>query len=86
MIQYWRSIDDLLSYAKFEKHLTAWKNFNQKVGKNDSVGIYHETYQVKEGNYESFYGNMPFYGLGKALELIPITPKQESAQERLKLK
>lgn len=30
MIQYWRSMDDLLAYAKSEKHLTAWKHFNQR--------------------------------------------------------
>jgi len=85
MIQYWRSLDDLLAYAKFEKHLTAWKNFNQKVGANRAVGIYHETYQVKKGNYESFYGNMPYYGLGKALKHIPVATKHESARKRLKL-
>ena len=68
MIQYWRSSEDLLSYAKNEKHLRAWKNFNKKVGNNDSVGIYHETYQVKNGDYESVYGNMPIYGFRKSIE------------------
>ncbi|WP_251553940.1 DUF4188 domain-containing protein [Neobacillus muris] len=85
MIQYWRSIDDLLSYARNEKHLKAWKNFNKKVGNNDAVGIYHETYQVKNGDYETIYGNMPLYGLGKALEHIPITEKRNAAQKRLNL-
>lgn len=83
MIQYWRSVDDLLAYAKNEKHLTAWKSFNQKVGNNDSVGIYHETYQISKGNYEAFYANMPQYGLGKAFNPIPITAQQNSARERL---
>jgi len=85
MIQYWRSMDDLLAYAKFEKHMNAWKNFYKKIGNNQTVGIYHETYQVKKGNYESFYGNMPHYGLGKALDLIPITAKHDSARKRLKV-
>ena len=83
MIQYWRSTEDLLAYAKNEKHLTAWKNFNKKVGNNEAVGIYHETYELKAGNYESIYGNMPLYGLGKALEHIPITAKRGSAGKRL---
>lgn len=83
MIQYWRSTDELLAYAKNEKHLAAWKNFNQKVGNNKAVGIYHETYELKAGNYESVYGNMPRYGLGKALEHIPITAKRGSAKKRL---
>jgi hypothetical protein len=83
MIQYWRSMEDLLAYAKNEKHLSAWENFNKKVGNNDAVGIYHETYQIKNRSYESIYGNMPYYGLGKALKHIPITAKRNSAKERL---
>jgi heme-degrading monooxygenase HmoA len=83
MIQYWRSMEDLHAYAKNEKHLSAWENFNKKVGNNDSVGTYHETYQIKKGSYESIYGNMPHYGLGKALKHIPITAERNSAKKRL---
>ncbi|MDN7246261.1 DUF4188 domain-containing protein [Planococcus shenhongbingii] len=83
MIQYWRSTEDLMAYAKNEKHLTAWKNFNQKVENNEAVGIYHETYELKAGNYESIYGNMPLYGLGKALKHVPITVERGSARKRL---
>ncbi|AXI10982.1 DUF4188 domain-containing protein [Oceanobacillus sp. 143] len=84
MIQYWRSIEDLLAYAKSEKHLKAWKNFNQKTRNNDAVGIYHETFQVSKGHYESISVNMPHYGLGKALNHIPITIERNSASKRLK--
>jgi heme-degrading monooxygenase HmoA len=83
MIQYWRSMDDLLAYAKNEKHLSAWANFNKKVGNNDAVGIYHETYQIRNRSYESVYGNMPHYGLGKALKHIPINAERNSAKKRL---
>ncbi|MFD2627409.1 DUF4188 domain-containing protein [Oceanobacillus kapialis] len=83
MIQYWRSTEDLLAYAKGSNHLKAWKNFNKKVGDNPAVGIYHETFVVKQGNYESFYGNMPQYGLAKAMPHIPISPHHRSAQKRL---
>ncbi|WP_188455515.1 DUF4188 domain-containing protein [Virgibacillus oceani] len=86
MIQYWRRTEDLLAYAKGEKHLAAWKDFNKKVGNNSAVGIYHETYNLKRGNYESVYGNMPLYGLGKAMKHVPITPERISARKRLKLK
>ncbi|MCT2536487.1 DUF4188 domain-containing protein [Aquibacillus koreensis] len=84
MIQYWRSTEELIAYAKGQKHLTAWKNFNKKVGNNDAVGIYHETYQVKSGSYESIYGNMPTYGLGKALAIQPVTADNRSAKKRLR--
>ncbi|WP_376776410.1 monooxygenase family protein [Bacillus stratosphericus] len=55
MIQYLQSIEDLLAYAKMEKHLAAWKAFNQRARKNDAVGICHETYQIQAGSYESVY-------------------------------
>ena len=86
MIQYWRSVDDLLAYAKHEKHMKACKQFNQRVGNTDAVGIYHETYQIHKGNYESIYANMPHYGLGKALPTChtPITEKRITASKRLK--
>lgn len=84
MIQYWRSMEDLLAYAREEKHLTAWRNFNRKIEDNKAVGIYHESYQVKKGNYESVYGNMPLYGLAKALPHIPITNKLNSSRKRLR--
>lgn len=83
MIQYWRSTEDLLSYAKGSNHLKARKNFNQKVGDHTAVGIYHETYIIKKGQYESIYGNMPQYGLAKAMEHIPVRSDKRSARKRL---
>ena len=46
MVQYWRSMDQLLAYAhnKQAQHLPAWKAFNQSIGTDGSVGIWHETY------------------------------------------
>lgn len=84
MIQYWRSSEDLLSYAKNERHLSAWKKFNQIASNTDAVGIYHETYQISKGQYESIYVNMPQYGLGKALDHTPVTGGLNSARQRLK--
>ncbi|HLR23221.1 MAG TPA: DUF4188 domain-containing protein [Pseudogracilibacillus sp.] len=84
MIQYWRSMDDLLTYARGKKHLTAWRDFNRKVGDNKAVGIYHESYQVKRENYESVFANMPLHGLSKALPQIPITNDLNGAKKRLK--
>jgi hypothetical protein len=83
MIQYWRSLDDLIAYAYNEKHMAAWKNFNQKARNNSAVGIYHETYQIKKGAYESIYVNMPLHGLGKAFKHIPVAPEHRTARQRL---
>ncbi|QFT87976.1 hypothetical protein FIU87_04840 [Bacillus sp. THAF10] len=84
LIQYWQSEEHLLAYAKGHKHLKAWADFNQKVGNNDAVGIYHETYIVAGGNYETIYGNMPKFGLGRALGTVPITSATKTAEKRLK--
>ncbi|MBD7909092.1 DUF4188 domain-containing protein [Sporosarcina gallistercoris] len=83
MIQYWRSLDDLLAYSKNENHLKAWKKFNRITANNDAVGIYHETYILSKGQYESVYVNMPQYGLGKATKHIPITIDKQTAKKRL---
>lgn len=85
MVQYWRSMADLLSYAKNRDaaHLPAWKAFNKAVGGNGTVGIWHEAYIGAPGTYETFYGNMPPFGLGKAGRLEPAVGGKQSALGRL---
>lgn len=84
LIQYWKSFDHLEQYAKKgQTHLKAWKSFNQKVAKGNTVGFYHETYIVEPGNYETIYVNMPVYGLARASEHIPVRGKRETASGRL---
>ena len=85
MVQYWRSMDQLMAYAtsKQAEHLPAWKAFNQSIGTDGSVGIWHETFAVKAGAYESVYVNMPAFGLGRAGTLEPATGRKQSAADRL---
>ncbi|MCG1023746.1 DUF4188 domain-containing protein [Sutcliffiella horikoshii] len=83
LLQYWRSEEDLMAYAKGQKHLKAWNEFNKKIGNNDAVGIYHETFLVKQGNYESVYGNMPKFGLGKVFGISKITKKNNTFKKRV---
>ncbi len=85
LVQYWRSMEQLLAYAKSKdaEHLPAWRSFNQAVGIDGSVGIWHETYKVSAGNYESVYVNMPRFGLGRAGVLQPASGGRESASGRL---
>jgi hypothetical protein len=82
MVQYWRSMDALFAYAKSRdaEHLPAWRSFNKLVGTNGDVGIWHETYRVRPGDYESVYVNMVPFGLGKVGELAPA---HERATERV---
>lgn len=85
MIQYWRSMDDLLSYSKGKKHLAAWRKFNVKLRDNSAVGFYHETYHVPAGSFESNYVNMPYYGLGEATKHVPVTPDKNYLRDRMKV-
>ena len=86
VVQYWRSFEQLHAYAvdREAEHLPAWKRFNQAVGQSGDVGIWHETYLVPNGAYESVYSNMPAYGLWLAGELIPAKGSRQSAKGRLK--
>jgi hypothetical protein len=85
MVQYWRSMDHLLAYAKNKEaaHLPAWQAFNQAIGVDGSVGIWHETYSVAPGSYENVYVNMPAFGLGRAGSLQPAVAGRQSAAGRL---
>ena len=85
VVQYWRSFEHLHAYAhaKNLEHLPAWADFNRKVGGNGSVGIYHETYPVRAGEYEAIYANMPPFGLAQAGEMVPATGRMRDAKSRL---
>ena len=84
-VQYWRSFEHLEAFARDQDdpHLEAWRNYWKRVGKSDRTGIWHETFLVRDGEYEAVYGNMPDRGLGKASELVPLA---ESSRARLRLR
>jgi fumigallin biosynthesis monooxygenase-like protein len=85
IVQYWRSFDQLEAYARDrdQQHWPAWVDFNKRIGASrGDVGIWHETYQVRAGEYETVYSGMPPYGLGKAGTLIPASGRHESARGR----
>ncbi|HEV1286245.1 MAG TPA: DUF4188 domain-containing protein [Bryobacteraceae bacterium] len=85
VLQYWRSVEHLNSYAKSRDraHLPAWAAFNRAIGKSGDVGVWHETYRIKGGSYETVYVNVPPFGLGKATKLVPASGKRESATGRM---
>lgn len=85
MVQYWRSMEQLLAYAtnREAEHLPAWKAFNQAVGTSGAVGIWHETYSISPGRFESVYVNMPRFGLGRAGSVVPASGNRKSARGRL---
>jgi predicted ATPase len=47
------------------------------------VGIWHETYRIRAGDYETIYNGMPPIGLGRAGRLVPATGRRDTARARL---
>jgi hypothetical protein len=85
MVQYWRSFEQLEAYAtaRDRVHLPAWAAFNRAVGSNGDVGIWHETYRVRPGDFECVYNNMPPFGLARATKTVPATGRREFAPGRM---
>ena len=85
LIQYWRSFDHLHAYARASsaEHLPAWRAYNRAVRGNDAVGVWHETFLIEEGGYETVYRSMPPYGLAKAVGQVEATGDLASARGRL---
>lgn len=84
-IQYWRSFEHLEAFAKDtnDPHLAVWRNYWKRVGGSTRTGVWHETYLVRAGEFETIYGNMPPIGLGKGTTLVPVA-ESVSARQRLK--
>ena len=85
LVQYWRSFEDLERFARDpeDPHFPAWRRFNRSVAKSGSVGIWHESYLVEPGKFETIYNNMPLFGLSKATATAPATGRRETARRRL---
>lgn len=86
IVQYWRSFDHLEAYARDpnQRHWPAWVAFNKRVGSSrGDVGIWHETYRVRDGEYECVYSGMPPFGLARASATLDAIGPLESARGRL---
>ena len=49
------------------------------------MGIWHGTYQVKAGDHEAIYANMPIFGLSAAGRHIPTGRKAQTTSARIGL-
>ena len=88
IVQYWRSFEDLERYARNPgaHHADAWRDWYRLAHhRNTSVGIWHETFRVRSGEFEAIYGNMPSIGLGKATSVRPIGRATADARARIGL-
>jgi hypothetical protein len=85
LVQYWRDFSSLDRFARDKDlpHLEPWRRFNRAIRDSGDVGIWHETYQVRAGESEAFYGNMPMFGLAAATEHVPVGRKGQAAAARI---
>jgi hypothetical protein len=86
IVQYWRSFEHLEAYARdqSQQHWPAWVAFNKRVGRSrGDVGIWHETYRVRAGEYECVYSGMPSFGLAKASTTVDAVGHLDSARGRI---
>jgi Domain of unknown function (DUF4188) len=84
VVQYWRSFEDLERFARDgdDLHLPAWKHWNRVIRDTGAVGIWHETYVLRD--YEAIYVNMPRFGLAAAARHVPLARRGDSARERIR--
>ena len=86
IVQYWRSFDHLEAYARARDrhHWPAWAAFNRRMkNARGDVGIWHETYCVRAGQYEAVYSGMPLIGLARAGSRAAVGAGSETARGRL---
>ena len=85
-VQYWRSLEHLTAYSRNrdQTHYPYWVKFNKEIGSNGDIGIWHETFLVRAGEYECIYNNMPLFGLAKATAAVPASGRFESAGGRMR--
>jgi hypothetical protein len=88
-VVYWRSYEELEAWALKPRgsHARAMAAFAQSgvEGRGD-IGFWHETYLVRQGDYDAVYSGMPPFGLGAASRLVPVTAERASARQRLRRK
>lgn len=81
-VQYWRSFEDLERFARSRdwSHLEAWRALNRLMRRSTSIGFWHETYQVRAGQFEAVYGNLPTMGLAAAGRHVPVDRSSTAAR------
>lgn len=84
--QYWRNYEALENYSKDPdaQHLRAWRAFNKATRNNSAVGIFHETYSIQKGNYETIYVNIPKpILLGSAVDVQEVSSSTATSRQRM---
>lgn len=84
-LQYWRSQQQLNAYARdhMSKHFPNMLWTSKTMKSSPHIGIWHESFNVRAGEYEGIYVNCPQILLGKAGGVVPATGGRRTARGRL---
>ena len=85
LLSYWRTADDVQRFASDPEapHAPAWRAFNKQIGAGRDIGVWHELYTIRPGDYEGTYVNMPAFGMARAGNHLPITDGLRTSKQRM---
>lgn len=83
-VQYWRSYEALQkwTHTKMGVHVKTMLEYMKQDRIEGLNGIWHETYKIRDGEYESIYAHMPPIGLALATQAID-EPKANNGPGRM---
>ncbi len=86
LVSYWRTAADVQRFASDASapHAAAWRAFLKDIGDGPDVGIWHELYTIRPGDFEAIYDNMPQFGMAKAGQHLPISDGMRTSRQRMK--
>lgn len=85
--QYWTSTEALQAYAldAGSAHLPAWRAFNVRARRaRGAVGIFHETYRARPGDFETIQVDMPAGGAHEGFGAVEVVRSRDRAKDRLR--
>lgn len=69
LITYWDDFDQWEEFGNSDNHhRSSWKYFYERVINSKAVGLWHELYSIKQGEYQTIYMQMPPKGLSRSKE------------------
>jgi hypothetical protein len=85
LIGYFRSVEQLERFANDpqQPHAEVWARYFKRMKNNGDVGVWHETFVVRSGEYEAVYDYMPSpTGLALGTSHVPVERRGDLAAQR----
>ncbi len=85
LIGYFRSVEQLERFANDPDapHAKVWADYFKRMKNNGDVGVWHETFVVRDGEYEAVYDYMPSAtGLAMGTSHVPVERRGDKAEQR----